>query len=221
MGEWADISDSNHLFNLRDKNYLNDKKKTDKNNHVFFKFLKCKTYHDKSNKNIIFASDINDDVYKNLTSSRDEIFIINIKYLKYNTIMYFSANKDDLKKDDHFYRFYQKIMNKKDLKDRFKLLPHFNNSVLGFLTRLTCRPALLGRKITTKIKYNNNITELSFDANVSRFAMIIIRLVISNVSFASFELGYTLEARDFEELPEKIFAKVSINNINFKNSIEI
>ncbi len=204
--KWADISDSDYSFKIRDKNYLDTKNKYVSQQPHYFKFYKslCFKKNDKLNyhkqkKNII-------NKIKNL--NLNYTIIISLIFDKYISFFTF-INTNSKFNNKHFQNF---IKSEKNVLSNLKMIPNFkpNNLVSKFISR----PVIIGKKLRTKVSIQRKKLEVIIDVNSSKIAKTLIKTCLSAAKDIEIDLAWIIQGNSTNELPEFILGATKITKIN-------
>jgi len=102
--------------------------------------------------------------------------------------------------------------------ERFKLLARPRGSAL-LRTLIGNKPALIGRKLAMPYFAGPNHFEVCVDVTSNTFAEYVTRVARDAVATnMSLDLGFTIEGRCEEELPERVFGACHVNKVDLNNS---
>jgi len=102
--------------------------------------------------------------------------------------------------------------------ERFKLLARPRGSAL-LRTLIGDKPALIGRKLAMPYFSGPNHFEVCVDVTSNTFAEYVTRVARDAVATnMSLDLGFTIEGRCEEELPERVFGACHVNKVDLNNS---
>jgi hypothetical protein len=204
--KWADISDSDYSFKIRDKNYLDTKNKYVSQQPHYFKFYKslCFKKNDKLNYHKQKKCIINE--IKNL--NLNYTIIISIIFDKYISFFTF-INTNSKFNNKHFQNF---IKSEKNVLSNLKMIPNFkpNNLVSKFISR----PVIIGKKLRTKVSIQRKKLEVIIDVNSSKIAKTLIKTCLSAAKDIEIDLAWIIQGNSTNELPEFILGATKITKIN-------
>lgn len=102
--------------------------------------------------------------------------------------------------------------------ERFKLLARPRGSAL-LRTLIGDKPALIGRKLAMPYFSGPNHFEVCVDVTSNTFAEYVTRVARDAVATnMSLDLGFTIEGRCEEELPERVFGACHVNKVDLNQS---
>ena len=204
--KWADISDSDYSFKIRDKNYLDTRNKYVSHQPHYFKFYKslCFKKNDKLNYHKQKKCIINE--IKNL--NLNYTIIISIIFDKYISFFTF-INTNSKFNNKHFQNF---IKSEKNVLSNLKMIPNFkpNNLVSKFISR----PVIIGKKLRTKVSIQRKKLEVIIDVNSSKIAKTLIKTCLSAAKDIEIDLAWIIQGNSTNELPEFILGATKITKIN-------
>jgi hypothetical protein len=204
--KWADISDSDYSFKIRDKNYLDTKNKYVSQQPHYFKFYKslCFKKNDKLNYHKQKKCIINEIKNLNLNYTIIISFIFD-KYISFFTFI----NTNSKFNNKHFQNF---IKSEKNVLSNLKMIPNFkpNNLVSKFISR----PVIIGKKLRTKVSIQRKKLEVIIDVNSSKIAKTLIKTCLSAAKDIEIDLAWIIQGNSTNELPEFILGATKITKIN-------
>jgi len=206
---WANISDSDYSFKIRDKSYLDTKKKYVSNQPHYFKFYKslCFNKNDKLNyhkQKKYIINEIN-------KFSPNYTIIISIIFDKY--IAFFTFINTNVKfNNKHFHNF---IKSEKNILSNLKMIPNIKpkNLVSNFFSR----PVIIGKKLKTKVSIQRKKLEVIIDINSSTIAKTLLKTCLSAVREIEIDIAWVIQGNSANELPEFILCSTNIINVNLDN----
>lgn len=156
----------------------------------------------------------------------DLIFIVNIQVPTgvmseswINQVSYWTPRREVLDNDSAFAKLLDMAVNGDNefRKDRFKLVPLIVEG--PWLVRRTVpqKPALVGNKLTVNFVKGEGYFELDVDVASSVIARRISGVAASASTSLVFDMGWTIEGREEDELPERLLGAVRLNRVNLES----
>jgi len=188
---------------LRGENYLKDRKKIESQPPILK--LHNLTIIDNENYNEVKSN------YQNYLREGYFNLLVNIKLYKKHYLCVFYGSDDDIKKSDLIREFVDDYL---DQKQYFKILPSIitENKILKKIIKK--RPVIIGKK--TKVLFNkmDSYFEIYIDLLNSFTIRAAFSLVSKYISEMIIDLGFIIEGKIEQDLPEKLLC--GIRFINFK-----
>lgn len=207
--KWADISDSDYSFKIRDKNYLDTKKKYVSQQPHYFKFYKslCFKKNDKFNYHKQKKWIINE-INKFNPNYTIIISIIFDKYISFFTFI----NTNSKFNNKHFHNF---IKSEKNILSNLKMIPNIKPKNL--VSKFFSRPVIVCKKLRTKVSVQTKKLEVIIDINSSKIAKTLLKTCLSNVKEIEIDIAWIIQGNSANELPEFILGATNIINVNLDN----
>ena len=207
--KWADISDSDYSFKIRDKSYLDTKNKYISQQPHYFKFYKslCFKKNDKLNYHKQKKCIINE-INKFNPNYTIIISIIFDKYISFFTFI----NTNSEFNNKHFHNF---IKSEKNILSNLKMIPNIKpkNLVSNFFSR----PVIVCKKLRTKVSIQTKKLEVIIDINSSKIAKTLLKTCLSAVKQLEIDIAWVIQGNSASELPEFILCATNITNVNLDN----
>jgi hypothetical protein len=197
-------SDNETYYMLRTKNYKKNKMKYPKNNGLLDFY---KLYYICSNEN--YDKNLQDLIEKNIMKD-DKLFIVTFRFNDDNIVMIYrgvkTANNNFLDKYIDADEKYQKT--------RFKILPIIksNSKFLNFLSKDN-KPIMMAKKTETKFINNDNYFMISVNLYKNLLLRGVINKIKSNSDGFKFNLGFTIETNEKDNLKEELLGDIYVNDL--------
>ena len=197
-------SDNETYYMLRTKNYKKNKLKYPKNNGLLNFY---KLYYINSNKNY---DKILQDLIENNIIKDDKLFIITFRFNDDNIVMMYQGvntiNNNFLNKYIDADEKYQKT--------RFKILPIMksNSKFLNFLSKDN-KPIMMAKKTETKFTKKDNYFMISVNLYKNLLLRGVINKIKSNSDGFKFNIGFTIETNEKDNLKEELLCDIHVNNL--------
>ena len=197
-------SDNKTYYMLRTKNYKKNKLKYSKNK-CLLDFYKL--YYINSNENY---DKILQDLIENNIIKDDKLFIITFRFNNNNIVMMYrgvnTINNNFLNKYIDSDEKYQKM--------HFKILPIIksNSKFLNFLSKDN-KPIMMAKKTETKFINKNNYFIISVNLYKNLLLRGIINKIKSNSDGFKFNIGFTIETNEKDNLKEELLCDIHVNNL--------
>lgn len=197
-------SDNETYYMLRTKNYKKNKMKYPKNNGLLDFY---KLYYICSNEN--YDKNLQDLIEKNIMKD-DKLFIVTFRFNDDNIVMIYrgvkTANNNFLDKYIDADEKYQKT--------RFKILPIIksNSKFLNFLSKDN-KPIMMAKKTETKFINNDNYFIISVNLYKNLLLRGVINKIKSNSDGFKFNLGFTIETNEKDNLKEELLGDIYVNDL--------
>ena len=197
-------SDNETYYMLRTKNYKKNKLKYSKNK-CLLDFYKL--YYINSNENY---DKILQDLIENNIIKDDKLFIITFRFNNNNIVMMYrgvnTINNNFLNKYIDSDEKYQKM--------HFKILPIIksNSKFLNFLSKDN-KPIMMAKKTETKFINKNNYFIISVNLYKNLLLRGIINKIKSNSDGFKFNIGFTIETNEKDNLKEELLCDIHVNNL--------
>jgi hypothetical protein len=197
-------SDNETYYMLRTKNYKKNKMKYPKNNGLLDFY---KLYYIGSNEN--YDKNLQDLIEKNIMKD-DKLFIVTFRFNDDNIVMIYrgvkTANNNFLDKYIDADEKYQKT--------RFKILPIIksNSKFLNFLSKDN-KPIMMAKKTETKFINNDNYFMISVNLYKNLLLRGVINKIKSNSDGFKFNLGFTIETNEKDNLKEELLGDIYVNDL--------
>jgi len=152
-----------------------------------------------------------------------------------NLILYFGLPRTKVKRvdpdgtiitsiGDGFDVLLNKFLNESEewREGRLKLIPRVEEGNWVVKRGVGTRPAILGKKLTTKsyVGEGHTYVEVDIDVGSSKVATGILKLVKGYGASITIDLNFLLEGQDSAELPEKLIGGIRLKNIDVTHSQE-
>ena len=197
-------SDNKTYYMLRTKNYKKNKLKYSKNK-CLLDFYKL--YYINSNENY---DKILQDLIENNIIKDDKLFIITFRFNNNNIVMMYrgvnTINNNFLNKYIDSDEKYQKM--------NFKILPIIksNSKFLNFLSKDN-KPIMMAKKTETKFINKNNYFIISVNLYKNLLLRGVINKIKSNSDGFRFNIGFTIETNEKDNLKEELLCDIHVNNL--------
>ena len=197
-------SDNETYYMLRTKNYKKNKLKYPKNKGLLDFY---KLYYINSNENY---DKILQDLIENNIIKDDKLFIITFRFNNNNIVMMYrginTINNNFLNKYIEAGEKYQKM--------HFKILPIIksNSKFLNFLSKDN-KPIMMAKKTETKFINKNNYFIISVNLYKNLLLRGIINKIKSNSDGFKFNIGFTIETNEKDNLKEELLCDIHVNNL--------
>ena len=197
-------SDNETYYMLRTKNYKKNNLKYPKNKGLLDFY---KLYYICSNEN--YDKNLQDLIEKNIMKD-DKLFIVTFRFNDDNIVMIYrgvkTANNNFLDKYIDADEKYQKT--------RFKILPIIksNSKFLNFLSKDN-KPIMMAKKTETKFINKNNYFIISVNLYKNLLLRGIINKIKSNSDGFKFNIGFTIETNEKDNLKEELLCDIHVNNL--------
>lgn len=219
---WAQPAASN--FRLRGASYMHDSKKV-VSERAAFELIGCDTF--RTRRRLDDVGGRADGFVRRAREAghTDLIFVVNIQVpigvlseSWISQIAYWTPRRDVLDSDAAFAKLLGMALDGGDefCKDRFKLIPLIVEG--PWLVRKTVpqKPALLGNKLDITYVRGEGYFELDVDVGSSVIARRISGVTANASSSLIFDMGWTIEGRAEDELPERLLGTVRLTRVNLE-----
>lgn len=205
---WEHIDLLKHPFNVRGKNYLNDKKKI-KCTEPAFKLVASDLFETEGAvKNIAARAD--NITHQLVKEGHPFIFLVHFSLPGppfYSFVMYFAAKPEDMKLGNPFGDLLNKFLNgdSEFRNHTFKLIPRVVDGNWIVKKSVGTKPAILGSKLAMEY-YGDGETyfEVLIDVGSSSIAGAVLGVLKGAAKSLSIDMAFTLEGKEEDHLPERI-----------------
>jgi hypothetical protein len=204
--KWADISDSDYSFKIRDKNYLDTRNKYISQQPHYFKFYKsfCFKKNDKLNYHKQKKCIINE-IKKFNPNYTIIISMIFSKYISFFTFI----NTNSEFNNKHFHNF---IKSEKNILSNFKMIPNIKPKNL--ISKFFSRPVIVCKKLRSQVSIKTKNLEVIIDINSSKIARTLLKTCLSIIKQIEIDIAWVIQGNSTNELPEFILGAINITNVN-------
>lgn len=210
---WVDPGYKKGGWNIRGYDYLNDRKKIPSEESRMFVAAIDWTYS--PIEPVRFMGQLEGGYVQSCQAGRTDrpfMFIVNFMVPKVGNYVNYFVKKPDIE-DEAFEQMLIDFIEAKDdqyRNDRFKLIPGVLEGSYIVRKSIGNKPALIGNKLDLFYHRGDNYYEVSIDVGSSKIAKSVMGAVKGFASTLVLHMGYLLESKSKEHLPERILGGVDL-----------